>query len=242
LGQQAVTSQISVGNTKPERLASGGPGCMLIVNTTSVDVWLGDSNVTPTTGLLLANIRGTPLKLSLCQDWYAITKSGTAIVAIAIGACDSFFLGTPPADSAIKTATVTLTSAQLKALNVTPVQLIAAPGAGKAIVPLFTSANYTFGGTAYGVAGQVEITYSSEVGLGKWTQAIFPSNNFLTAVSSQLAVATLYGPSTTIPVAGIFPAATIANQGIVAANTAAAINTGNGTLTLTIVYMIVDVS
>jgi hypothetical protein len=42
---------------------------------------------------------------------------------------------------------VTLTSAQVKALNATPITIIAAPGAGKAIVIVFASGSLNYGGT-----------------------------------------------------------------------------------------------
>lgn len=137
----------------------------------------------------------------------------------------------------ILSATVTLSSSQLKNLTTTPVQLIAAQGAGTVIVPLFVVANYVYGGTAYAVTGNVEIIYAGLA--GKWPQAIFQSSNFLTQVSSQVSVVTLYGPATVPPSAGIFPAASIVNKDLQASNTAAAIATGNGSLVLTIFYQVV---
>jgi hypothetical protein len=55
-------------------------------------------------------------------------------------------------DDIAKTVTVTLTSTQLKAMNTTPIQLIAAPGAGKVLVFEQMSVYYTYGTAAY--AGQ----------------------------------------------------------------------------------------
>jgi hypothetical protein len=55
---------------------------------------------------------------------------------------------TGPAENIIRAATVTLTNAQIKTLPTTAVEIIPAPGANKAIVPLIVLAYRSFG-TAY---------------------------------------------------------------------------------------------
>ena len=54
-------------------------------------------------------------------------------------------------------ATGTVTSAQIKAAHATPVQLIAAPGAGKAIHVVGSMLKYNYGGTNVFVAGAGQI-------------------------------------------------------------------------------------
>jgi hypothetical protein len=49
----------------------------------------------------------------------------------------------------IRQAQINLTSAQLLALSVTPIQLLAAPGAGMYSWPIAYAMEYTYGGTAY---------------------------------------------------------------------------------------------
>lgn len=49
----------------------------------------------------------------------------------------------------LKIATVTITDAQFKALPTTPLQLVAAPGAGKMLVPIRAIIMYGSGGTGY---------------------------------------------------------------------------------------------
>lgn len=56
------------------------------------------------------------------------------------------------ASGAVQIATVTVSSAELLALGSAPVQLIAAPGAGKIIAPFMFVLQYKFGTTAYTLA------------------------------------------------------------------------------------------
>lgn len=53
----------------------------------------------------------------------------------------------------LSTATISLTSAQIKALDVTPITLVAAAGAGKIIRPITFDLAYTFGTKPYGSVG-----------------------------------------------------------------------------------------
>ena len=52
-------------------------------------------------------------------------------------------------DDVVKSATISISSAQLKAINTTPQTLVAAPGSGKAISVDEIVYSYTYGGTAY---------------------------------------------------------------------------------------------
>ena len=71
-------------------------------------------------------------------------------------------------------ASLTLTNAQIKALHGTPIQLVAAPGANKVILPISMSCKFIYGGTNVFVAGAAQ-----SIGLyynNTTTPAIFTSN------------------------------------------------------------------
>jgi hypothetical protein len=64
----------------------------------------------------------------------------------------------------ITTVTRVLTSAEIKALRATPIQLIAAPGAGKAIIIVSATAKFIYGGTNVFVAAasqKIDIYYAN---------------------------------------------------------------------------------
>ena len=66
--------------------------------------------------------------------------------------------------SALSEITITLTSAQILALNTTPIELIGAPGAGKYIVVEQASASIDFNTTAYVAAGNMVLSYTDASG------------------------------------------------------------------------------
>jgi hypothetical protein len=62
-------------------------------------------------------------------------------------------------NGAIQTVSVTLTASQINNLGNTPIQLVAAPGAGKVIVPISISVKYTKGSAAFSISnGQGNFT------------------------------------------------------------------------------------
>lgn len=83
------------------------------------------------------------------------------------------------------TARVTLTNAQVLALNATPIQLVAAPGAGKVLVPNRLTA-YKAAGTAY-VAGAGEDL--AVIHTGQSAICVIDSGGFLDSAAAEFRIA-----------------------------------------------------
>lgn len=84
-----------------------------------------------------------------------------------------------------KTALVTLTSAQILALNATPVEVIAAPGAGYAIFVTKAVARHA-AGTAYTTGAGEDITLKFTNASGAQVITAFDSDGFLDAATAQI--------------------------------------------------------
>lgn len=126
------------------------------------------------------------------------------------------------------TVTGTLSSAQIKALRATPVAIVAAPGAGKMIVPVSTTAKFIYGGTAYTGAGDsVNVYWGTTTSLN----------------ASGIANATMVGTTTTWQLLNIGNTATTTTPENVALNWfnpgASEFITGNSTISWSITYRIV---
>jgi hypothetical protein len=120
---------------------------------------------------------------------FVLTSNGTNFVSSAL-----------PGNTNI--AEVTLTSAQIKALHGTPIQIVATPGAGKMICPLGpVYVKFTYGGTNVFVAGaaqNVSMYFGTTTLL---TSAVNVSNSILvgsTSIISMQAISTLSNQALTV--------------------------------------------
>lgn len=128
----------------------------------------------------------------------------------------------------LRTAQVALTSAHILALNATPIELVAAPGAGKIISVEEIVLKMVRSATAYANGGALEFRYTNASG-AKVTADI------------AAAVVTTGGAGTEYNIVrGVVTSLTpVANAAIVADNATAAFITGTGTAVVTIKYRIV---
>ncbi len=127
----------------------------------------------------------------------------------------------------MKSLTVELTAAQVKALNATPVTLVAAPGAGKALILIGAALWLDFNTVAYdGIASGEDLTIKYSDGNGA-ALATVETTGFLDATAD--AFRYVY-PTTTAAIAPV------ANAPLVLHMLAGEIATGNSPLKLLLLY------
>lgn len=127
-------------------------------------------------------------------------------------------------------ARVALTAAQFNGMYATPVQLVAAPGAGKLVVVDKVLLNQTFVSAAYAAGGVVAPQYDSTVHGGGTL-----------ASSASIAAATIQGivSNSIVGLTGLIAvtaSAALINKGIFLSNATGAFTTGDGTWTVDIWY------
>ncbi len=126
----------------------------------------------------------------------------------------------------IVSATISMTSAQFKALHTTAKTLVAAPGAGLAIVPISTYIEYTYLTAAYVVGDPVQIDYGTSNPLFTFDQGCFTGG----------ASGAIFG--TALTPTGAYE--TLANKAI-ELRTASNPTTGGGSFKIYITYSLVTI-
>ncbi len=157
------------------------------------------------------------------------------------------------ASSPIRVATVTLTSAQIKALVETPVQLVGAAGANKVIHPWKMELSYHFATTAYidndGTNFADPTTLIGTQVLKQSTGWVAPSNStsggsvpdgFLLGTENSFCEVTYVsvGPNSAPGPSAV----NLANQALFFGNRNFDYTNGDGTLTVTVYYTVVTLS
>jgi len=130
---------------------------------------------------------------------------------------------------------VSLTTAQFAGMYANPVQLIAAPGAGKMILILSSYLELVFVSTQYANGGAIQLQYGNTNHAGGQNAA----GNIAAATINGLVATSILGmPS------GIFlnavPTAPALNQGIFISNDTAAFDTGDSTFIINVLYTIIQ--
>lgn len=79
-----ATSQVTIGSDQPYLIAASRPSriAITIMNTSSIDIYVGSENVSPSTGLTLIGIAGNEISIPTQDDIYAISSSGNVTVGI----------------------------------------------------------------------------------------------------------------------------------------------------------------
>lgn len=133
-------------------------------------------------------------------------------------------------------AGMTLTSAQILALNSTPVTLIPAPATGYFLMPQYAVLRYDYGGTAYaGTTGVLQFlvgTANIDPATASGALLTFSTAN-IGATASSIETVTLVTASAS---SAAPPTTALAAQAMTVQLSAANATTGNGTLHITVFY------
>lgn len=140
--------------------------------------------------------------------------------------------------------TITLTNSQIKNLRATPIQVVAAPGSGKVIVPVSALGKLIYGGTnAFTASSQQNITFTYGSGT---TNYLFNSGATQGVINNATLVLTATSYSTYAPLnfgAQSLAASGLENAAIYATNAGSAEIGGNGannnTVSIAFLYYIV---
>jgi hypothetical protein len=127
---------------------------------------------------------------------------------------------------------VSLTSGQILTLKTVPVEIVAAPGAGKIIVPVRVAAAYTHVSAAYTHDGEAFRFGNAALDVGSSAYLASLAGSIVTEAFSQVGIADM-------DYKGVWPSAQLLNQALTmyypgASNPAA----GNGTMSVTVWYMV----
>lgn len=78
-----TTAQVSVGTTATLLAAAAdGRDSVIVTNMGTVDVFIGDANVTTSNGALLAGVKGTTLIIPATTALYGRVAAGTQAVSV----------------------------------------------------------------------------------------------------------------------------------------------------------------
>jgi hypothetical protein len=135
--------------------------------------------------------------------------------------------------SPVSQVRVALSSAQLLALNASPVTIVAAPGAGQMLVVLGVAANLAFGTTPYTISSGNVVLFIGTIDEGDIANAT--AGFFRNLLVNAGNIAGVDGPFAGLTDDPDF----LANQPIIIGSTETDPTLGDGTLSLTVLYAVV---
>lgn len=192
---------------------------------TSTSIVIDNSNQ------LVMNLNGASYSIT-----FPATQAAGANYALVNNGSGALSWIAPTTISPIQYVQVALSSADIKGMYATPVQMIAAPGSGFMIVIVNASMETLPSGTAYLLGGPVTLQYgNTNHGGGD------------SATGGTLAAADILGATSTLytfplpATSSAYVIATDSNKGIFISNSVAAFSTGTGTAKINITYYVIAV-
>jgi hypothetical protein len=194
----------------------------------------GISNTLASSHIIVGNASNIATAVAMTGD---VGISNTGLTTIQAGAVTGSKIANNAVDFAnlaldvTQQVTVSLTAAQIKALYDTPVQLVAAPGAGKLILIESITWDIAFVTTQYAAGGVIAAQYGNTVhGAGS-------------VASATIAAATLNGVAASgflsQGAAALNVPATVENTGVFLSNQTGDFTTGDSTATLYVKYRVI---
>jgi hypothetical protein len=162
--------------TNPDGAAGNPSAVVNIAGISPIPVANGGTGLTSLTPFAI--MLGGTTSTNPMQQVATLGNAGDLLVSQ--GAAMSPTFNSPVSLGQIGTATVTLTAAQFNALNATPIQILAAPGAGKVVIPVTITARTTLV-TNFSGGGTVSLGYQSTASP---IMASFNAANFQTLADS----------------------------------------------------------
>lgn len=189
VGQTSITTlgtvTTGVWNGTNIALANGGTNASLTASNGGVFYSTGSAGAilsgTATAGQILRS------GASAAPSWSTATYPATAGTSGNILTSDGTNW-TSTANITFSTGRITLTNAQLKAINTTPITVLAAPGANKIIIPISWYSIFNYGGTSvFTGGGSVLLTYNNNTSVAT-PGAIMPLGSMVSSNSSDRVV------------------------------------------------------